>query len=1674
VAAVGLTVVLILQTGTWVPPAAAGTDAPAESKAEDQSRAPVAPASEPSGPQQASFSDAFERLYFTTARYNPHPAVPFSSEWDDATNAGRYRLSETPLNTVDGSHGQPHGSTVHNRLHRQFLYRLPEPGRLEGYVRAFLRVQTRSGVGINESLQDMISQMTVRVVSADGTVVRGTALAAYNPASSAGETKWDAWALRSRKFPASGSWDHPVLGAALDAVDYQAGDYLVVEIGLRNFTVGTTTGGSTRYNDKAAADLPHDQFTTINLRSWIEFSPPGLTDEQLLGHCASGHTTCPWRTESDPVNTATGNYVSNARDIGLPGRGLPFELVRTYNSLAYQAPAGPLPSPNLVRFPHGGTASYTASRQYDAAYTPPEAADGITGNTSATYATWAVSGWVPGDWWQVTWSEPQSLDRIVLCDRRTGSWYFGSSGRITFSDGSTVNWSGLPNDCGSTGQNPLTIEFARKTGITSFRVIGDAGGFGNAGLAEVEAYDDVGAFEADVRNQPSAFGAGWTHNYAVRLEIDASGRVTFHAEDGSQLLFYPTESDQYLATPGVHSTLTKTPSGYSLLRRDQVTYEFDATGTLTVMADRNGNQLTFSYTGGQLTTITDTVGRTISLTYTDGRISALAAPPNRTIAYGYDALKRLTTVTDARGKLWTYTYDAQSRLESISDPNDHTVVTNEYGPDGRISAQTDARGKRGTFAWDPATETSTYTDARGKAWIDDYESNVLQSRTDPLSNDTTYAYNADFNLTAVTDPRGKTTTQTWDTAGNLLTRTAPAPLSYVQTWTYTAKNDVDTYIDGRNHTTDYTYDPAGNLITITAPEGAETEFGRDPAGTGLLVSLTDPRDKVTTFSYDAEANLTSTITPLGNTTTMAYDSAGRLTSVVDPRGNVTGADPADYTTTFTYNATDHLLTATDPLGNGTTNAYDDAGNLTSVTDPNNHATSYGYDAANKLTSVTDAATKVTAYAYDDAGNLTARTDANDHVTTYAYDDANRLTSTTDPLDHVWSLTYDPVGNVATRTDANDKTTTYTWDAINRLTGITYADPSTPAVTFAHDANSNRTSMTDGAGTETAVFDDLDRMTSVTRGGDTFSYGFDLAGNITSSTYPGQSAQTWTYDDDGRLATANGATYGYDPAANLLTVATPDGLTARHTWDRAGRLLEVAHTGATATLSRFTYALDAAGNRTAMTSREGTVTYRYDVLDRLSEACWSQSTCPGGAPATPLACLACIGGLMSRPTATVTPPSGETYRSYTYDPVGNRLTEASDAGTTTYAYNAADRLTSVTAPGQSAVSYTFDNNGNQTDAGADTFAWDLADRLVSATVGGATETYTWAGDGRRLSASSGGATTNFLWDQAFGLPQLALERDGSGSLLRSYRYGLDLLSQTAGSSTAWYHHDGLGSVSDLTDATGASSAWSEFYPFGETRLAGSGSGAPAVQPFSLTGEQLDAVTGMYHLRARQYDPATGRFLSIDPVPTAPTDPAITAYAYVSNRPTVQVDPSGRCPFCVLGAIGGVVGGAIGGVSYAMSAGDDFSVGGLLGSTASGAVAGAVVAISAPIGGTIAASLGASSTGVAAVAATAGINFAGGAAGYTAGAALSGDPFSVRSMLGYGFLNAGTGMIGNAVFPLRGVVTMSQLPYFAPRSFAAVFGGGVNASLAWRNALLGGFLSTWGAAAHEAASQTDEPK
>ena len=196
----------------------------------------------------------------------------------------------------------------------------------------------------------------------------------------------------------------------------------------------------------------------------------------------------------------------------------------------------------------------------------------------------------------------------------------------------------------------------------------------------------------------------------------------------------------------------------------------------------------------------------------------------------------------------------------------------------------------------------------------------------------------------------------------------------------------------------------------------------------------------------------------------------------------------------------------------------------------------------------------------------------------------------------------------------------------------------------------------------------------------------------------------------------------------------------------------------------------------------------------------------------------------------------------------------------------------------------------------------------------------------------------------------------------------------------------------------------------------------------------------------------------------TDPYVSSYAYVRNNPLRWSDPSGECPWCVLAGIGAAVGGVVGGASYALTAGDDFSVGGLLGATAGGAIAGATIGVSAPIAGTMAAFAGASSTGAVAFATTATINFTGGVAGQIVASLGAGDELTPGSVIGAGAVNAGIGMIGNAMWSLRGIATMRQVPHFAPRSWAGFFGRGVNASIAWRNAAFGGMVSTWWTAAN----------
>jgi len=165
------------------------------------------------------------------------------------------------------------------------------------------------------------------------------------------------------------------VGAGWTLVDGYSGKSFPIETGRDSFDSVQTYRYWLFYAVAGGAGS-NDEFDINEVELWDK----DLTDEQTFGLGGTGHGNRPVHDESDPVNTATGNFATQAVDVSLPGQGLGFSLVRTYNSLKGIEAEPSLV--NLVRTPVNATATYSASRSYDSSYLPPTAADGQTSNTS--------------------------------------------------------------------------------------------------------------------------------------------------------------------------------------------------------------------------------------------------------------------------------------------------------------------------------------------------------------------------------------------------------------------------------------------------------------------------------------------------------------------------------------------------------------------------------------------------------------------------------------------------------------------------------------------------------------------------------------------------------------------------------------------------------------------------------------------------------------------------------------------------------------------------------------------------------------------------------------------------------------------------------------------------------------------------------------------------------------------------------------------------------------------------------------------------------------------------------------------------------------------------------------------------------------------------------------------
>jgi RHS repeat-associated protein len=232
--------------------------------------------------------------------------------------------------------------------------------------------------------------------------------------------------------------------------------------------------------------------------------------------------------------------------------------------------------------------------------------------------------------------------------------------------------------------------------------------------------------------------------------------------------------------------------------------------------------------------------------------------------------------------------------------------------------------------------------------------------------------------------------------------------------------------------------------------------------------------------------------------------------------------------------------------------------------------------------------------------------------------------------------------------------------------------------------------------------------------------------------------------------------------------------------------------------------------------------------------------------------------------------------YTYDSVGNRLSETTAFTNTIYTYDAANRMSSVNG-----LLYTWDENGNLLSDGANTNTYDHATRLVGVTNGIDTYAFAYNGLGDRLQQTVNAVITNYTVDLNNGLTQVL--SDGTNA----YLYGQGRIGQQG---TDWAYHlpDALGSVRQLANSAGMVSYAASYEPYGEALTQG-GQGSSA---YGFAGEWTDG-NNLLYLRSRYYSHKTATFITKDSWPSVFTRPqSLNGWSYTEGNPINRTDPSGH--------------------------------------------------------------------------------------------------------------------------------------------------------------------------------------
>jgi RHS repeat-associated protein len=591
-------------------------------------------------------------------------------------------------------------------------------------------------------------------------------------------------------------------------------------------------------------------------------------------------------------------------------------------------------------------------------------------------------------------------------------------------------------------------------------------------------------------------------------------------------------------------------------RQTDYTYATNGIDLLTVEQVRSGGtdvvQAYTDYTAHLPGTITDAAGQDTEMTYNGARQPlTVTNAKNETTTYAYDSNGYLETVTGpVSGATTTYTYDAYGRVESVEDADGYIVVT-DYDHLNRLTQRTYP---------DETTETFTFNR------LD------LREQTDRLGRVTRHFYDGFGRRIATRDPAGRTISQQWCDCGSM---DALIDANGNRTrWERDVQSRVTREIREDNTTdTLYTYDLAGRLKTVTDPKNQITthSYNLDDSLSGTAYTDEEIETPNVSYTYDTYYARVATMVDGIGTTSYTYKAAGttgagQVAAVDGPLTNDTIAytyDEVGRVTRRTINGSANQIDWTfDGLGRVTieenllgefTYTYHGVTNrLDTVTYPNGQTSTFSYldnEQDHRLETIHHKYPNASTlskfdYTYDAAGNIVTwrqQADTTAVVWKYVYDAADQLISAvkhaTDTPQTVLkghAYAYDPAGN-RTIEQADEAIMLSAYDNLNRL--ISQA-PGGPMV-VAGSLNEPGTVTVSGVPAVVDANNNFRGTVPTTIGTNTFTIvAKDATGNTTTQQYEisvAGSTKTFTYDANGNLTADGTRTFEWDARNQLLAV-----------------------------------------------------------------------------------------------------------------------------------------------------------------------------------------------------------------------------------------------------------------------------------------------------------------------------------------------------------------------------------------------------------------------------------------------------------------------------------------------------------------------------------------------------------